>query len=419
VTDEDIISKGENLTRRADRGLLVSEFIAKGLLSRIKTTSIEVADAKGLHRYGPGRPSVSVAVHDARTFAATLRGGSAGLGSSYADGWWDCEDLTGFLQVLIRELSGVGRVADRWSRRLALFDAPLRRLRPSRRERDRANIRAHYDLSNQFFELMLDETMAYSCALFESPTTSLADASRAKFDRLCRRLELGPDDHLLEIGTGWGGLALHAAKNYGCRVTTTTISDAQFEYASRRVRDEGLSSLITVLNEDYRDLQGTYDKVVSVEMIEAIGWRQLDTFFTTCARLLRPEGLMALQAIVIDDRSYERAKHSDDFIKEFIFPGGFLPSVEAMIHSMTTTSDLRIIESYDIGRHYAETLRRWRENLLENDQAVHDLDLGMTFSRLWHFYLCYCEAAFLERHVSDVQLVLARERWRGSLHSTI
>ena len=257
--------------------------------------------------------------------------------------------------------------------------------------------------------------MAYSCAFFTDASVDLATASRAKFDRLCRKIGLGPDDHLLEIGTGWGGFAIHAAREYGARVTTTTISDAQFEYARQRVRAAGLDERVTVLNRDYRELTGVYDKVASIEMIEAIGWRQLDTYFSTCARLLKPDGMMALQAIVIEDRSYERAKTSDDFIKHFIFPGGFLPSIEAMSSSMASVTDLSIIDLEDIGRHYAETLRRWRANLSRHRQALDDLALGARFDRLWHFYLCYCEGAFLERHISDVQMVLAMPDWQAPL----
>jgi len=262
---------------------------------------------------------------------------------------------------------------------------------------------------------MLDDTMAYSCAVFEDPSMSLGEASAAKLERICRKLSLGPGDHVVEIGSGWGSFAVHAARRFGCRVTTTTISDAQYEYTAKLVVDAGLGDLVTVCNQDYRDLDGVYDKLVSIEMIEAVGWRELDTFFSTCARLLRPDGTMALQAIVIEDRSYERAKTRHDLVKRLIFPNGCLPSIEAISRSTTAASDLRIVNLEDIGRHYAETLRRWRANLEVNAGAVEALGLGETFSRLWHMYLCYCEAAFLERHISDVQVILARQGWRGRL----
>jgi len=385
------------------------------LLSRVTGGRVILHDDEGEHRFGSGELEAVVHVRDHRSYFEVMRHTSVGLGESYLRGWWDTDDLTTFLRILETSLLGVGQRLDRLARLTAPLSAPWRYVTSTNKTRDRDNIRAHYDLSNEFFALMLDETMSYSCAIFETPDTSLADASRAKIDQLCRDLRLGAEDHLLEIGTGWGGLAVHAATNYGCRVTTTTISDAQFSYATNLVRARGLEHRVTVLNQDYRDLEGTFDKVVSVEMIEAIGWRQLDTYFKTCARLLSPTGLMALQAIVIDDKSYERAKTHDDFIREFIFPGGFLPSIEAMIRSITSFTDLRVVGLRDIGVHYAETLRRWGENLEKNADEVAALDMGEEFTRLWNFYLCYCEAGFLERHVSDVQLLLAGHQWRDQL----
>ena len=342
-----------------------------------------------------------------------------GFGESYTDGWWDCDDLTLVVRFVVRNIAPLTRRLDA----LARFRAPLTKLRQRvariDKERDRANIRAHYDLSNDFYSLMLDDTMMYSCAFFADEQTSLYDASIAKMEKLCRKIRLGPDDHVVEIGTGWGGFALHAASLYGCRVTTVTISDAQFEFVTSRVAEARLAHLIEVRNEDYRDLRGTYDKLVSIEMVEAIGWRQLDTYFATCAGLLKPDGVMALQAITIDDYSYERTKDRDDFIKHMIFPGGFLPSLEAIVRSSSTVSDLRVVDVEDIGRHYAETLVRWRSNLAAHDAEVRDLALGEEFSRMWHMYLCYCEAAFLERHISDVQMVLARSQWRPSLGASV
>jgi cyclopropane-fatty-acyl-phospholipid synthase len=291
----------------------------------------------------------------------------------------------------------------------------LRRFRPPSKHVDRNNIQAHYDVSNEFFELMLDETMMYSSALFAEPGTGLATAQRAKLDRLCTKLDLGPEDHVVEIGTGWGGFACHAAAHYGCRVTTTTISDAQFRYASKRVVEAGLADLVSVQNSDYRDLDGTYDKLVSIEMIEAVDWRQHDTFFATCAGLLHDRGLMALQAITVEDRSFERAKNGTDFVREYIFPGGCLPSLEAITRSVRRATPLVVVDVEDIGRHYAETLRRWDENVVARAGEVTALGLDTRFQRLWHFYLCYCEGAFLERHISDVQMVLAMPDWRAPL----
>ncbi len=391
--------------------------VAHHLLDNLASGTILLVDEGRTRRIGQTPPVVRVEVHDPRSFAAVLRRGSVGLAESYADGWWDCDDLTALIQILARAVTPWSQRADRWARALAPVRAPWRHLDRRDLTRDRANVRAHYDLSNEFFALMLDDTMMYSCAIFEDPSMSLTAASTAKMDRLCRKIDLTANDHLLEIGTGWGGFALHAASHYGARVTTVTISDAQYDYTCRRVREAGLQDRVRVVNRDYREIGGVYDKLVSIEMIEAIGWRQQDTFFSTCARLLRPDGVMALQAIVIDDRSYERATTHRDFIKEMIFPGGFLPSIESIVRSSTASSDLRVVDLEDIGRHYAETLARWRANLDHNAHDVTALGLGERFRRLWRMYLCYCEGAFLERHVSDVQMVLTRGQWRAPLRT--
>lgn len=248
-------------------------------------------------------------------------------------GWWECEELTTLVRLLVDNLAGIGRVVDRiGAAARPLFDPPARLRRPDKRA-DRRNIRAHYDIGNDFYSLMLDETMTYSCALFERPGMSLHDAQLSKLDRICRLLGLSPSDHVVEIGTGWGSFAVHAASQYGCRVTTTTISDAQYRYATKRVADAGLSDRVVVRDLDYRDLRGRYDKLVSIEMVEAVDWREHDTFFSACAELLRDDGLAALQAIVIADESFERAKRHNDFIRRFIFPGGCLPSITSLTAS--------------------------------------------------------------------------------------
>jgi cyclopropane-fatty-acyl-phospholipid synthase len=297
-----------------------------------------------------------------------------------------------------------------------MFDLPSRLMAPGGAV-DRRNVQAHYDLSNDFFELMLDETMTYSCAVFEHAQVTLRDAQLAKIDRLCAKLELRPDDRVVEIGTGWGGFALYAAQHYGCRVTTTTISEAQRTYVAKRVAEAGLADRITVLGDHWRDLRGEFDKLVSVEMIEAVDWRHHDQFVARCAALLTDDGLAAVQAIVIDDRSFERAKRHRDFVRRMVFPGGCIPSVESITASLARATDLRIVDLEDIGRHYGETLKRWSANLETNAGAVERLGARTEFRRLWALYLAYCEASFLERHVSDVQLVLAKPAWRGGLHT--
>jgi cyclopropane-fatty-acyl-phospholipid synthase len=399
----------------ARAGTPVAAAFLRFMASHLRHGTLIVVGPDGTRRFGEGAPEVTMVVHDPAVYWSTLRQGSVGLGRDYADGLWDCDDLTTLTRVLNRGLRPVTAVQDRVGQVVGASTDWFRRFRPPTRHLDRHNIRAHYDVSNEFFALMLDDTMMYSSAMFTEPGMSLADAQRVKLDRLCTKLALGPDDHLVEIGTGWGGFACHAAAHYGCRVTTTTISDAQFEYASKRVVGEGLADRVTVLNQDYRDLTGTYDKLVSIEMIEAVDWRQHDTFFRRCAGLLRDDGLMALQAITIDDRSFERAKNGTDFVREYIFPGGCLPSLEAIGRSLRRVTPMTVVDVEDIGRHYAETLGRWHRNLAERTAEVEALGLDERFRRLWDFYLCYCRGAFLERHISDVQMVLAMPDWQAPM----
>lgn len=361
-------------------------------------------------------PEISVRSPAAWTAVAT--GGSSGLGRGFFSGGWSVDgldDLVVMVRVIIRNLEATERPQRMVHRFLApLLWARVRFLeRLGRRAADRQNIRAHYDLSNEFFSLFLDETMTYSCALFDSVETSLHEAQVAKLDRLCDRLRLTADDHVLEIGTGWGGFAIHAAREYGCRVTTTTLSRRQFDLATDRVARAGLADRVAVLNSDYRDLEGSFDKLVSIEMIEAVDWRQYPRFFAKCAGLLKPGGLMALQAIVIADRYFARAKQSRDFIKRYIFPGGCLPSVAAILETTSKVTDLGLVALDDIGSHYVETLRRWRAGLEAHANELKALGFDETVHLLFDFYFCYCEAAFSERRISDVQFLFARSRWRA------
>jgi cyclopropane-fatty-acyl-phospholipid synthase len=382
---------------------------------RMRGGTLTVVDGSGTHRYGAGTPMARMVVHHPSVYPAILTEGSVGFARTYADGLWDSDDLTALVRVLSHGLRPVTAVQDRVGSWWAGATDWARRWTPPDKTQDRDNIQSHYDLSNEFFALMLDETMMYSSAVFERPGMSLAEAQRAKLDRLCAKLDLGAGDHVVEIGTGWGGFAVHAARSTGCRVTTTTISQAQFEYASKRVADAGLADRVTVLGRDYRDLDGTYDKLVSIEMIEAVDWRQHDTFFRTCASLLKPDGLMALQAITVDDRSYARAKNGTDFVREFIFPGGCVPSVEAITRSLRRSTPMTVIDLEDIGRHYVETLLRWHRNVEERRDQVTALGLDARFQRLWDLYLCYCAGAFAERHISDVQMVLAMPDWKAPM----
>ena len=380
------------------------------LARRLDWGTVVIEDEAGTrHVCGAGAPTVEVRVHDDRAWSAIALRGSIGLGESYAQGWWDCDDLTSLLRILFAALRPATRTLDRIGTTTARFADPVRRVRTTRGARDRRNVRAHYDISNDFFALMLDPTMTYSCGLFEQPHVSLVDAQRAKLDRICRLLELTPEDEVLEIGSGWGSFAIHAASSYGCRVTTTTISDAQFDLARKRVASAGLTHLITVRPDHYRDLTGRYTKLASIEMIEAVDWRDHDDFFEVCSRLLDQNGLMALQAIVIEEGAFDRTKVHQDFIKRFIFPGGCLPSVTSLVSS-AARHELQLLELHDIGRHYPETLRRWRSSLDTRRERVNGLGLDEDFQRLWTFYLCYCEAGFIEGRVSDVQVLLSNRR---------
>ena len=351
---------------------------------------------------------MTLRVLDPRFYRHAAFGGSVGAGEAYIRGYWTCDDLTTLIRIMVLNRATLERMESGWAR----LHRPAMRLlhwlhRNSKRGSAR-NIAAHYDLGNALYQLMLDPTMAYSCGIFADEHTTLEQASKAKFDAVCRKLSLGPNERLLEIGTGWGGFAIHAAQNYGCHVTTTTISKEQFDYVRERVDRAGLSSRINLLFEDYRDLQGRYDKLVSIEMIEAVGARYLPTFFRRCSELLEHNGAMLLQAITIQDQLYKRALRSVDYIQRFIFPGSFIPSVTAMLRAISSATDLKLFHLEDIGPHYARTLAQWRRNFFAHLDEVRRLGYPETFVRLWEFYLCYCEVGFAERQLGDVQMLLTK-----------
>jgi len=350
----------------------------------------------------------TIEVRDPRFWSELAFGGSIGAGEAYMAGYWSADDLTALVRILLANRE----VLDGMETGLARLTAPLQKalhwLNRNTRAGARRNIAAHYDLGNDFFALFLDPTMMYSCAIFAHPEMSLEEAQRLRLECVCRKLDLEPTDHLLEIGTGWGGMAIYAAQRTGCRVTTTTISREQYALARERVAAAGLEDRVTVLLEDYRDLQGRYDKLVSLEMIEAVGHPFFDTYFAQCGRLLKDDGLMMLQAITIADQRYEAARRSVDFIQRHIFPGSTIPSVTAMLGSITRRSDMKLVDLEDIGPHYATTLRRWRENFFARLDEVRALGYPETFIRMWEFYLCYCEGGFEERAIGDVQMLLAK-----------
>ena len=396
---------------------MIARTLAMAILGRIRVGQLTVVEGDGETVFGSGAPQATVHVHDPRVWSQILRGGR-GMGETYMDGLWDTPDLTAVIRVAARNVGAIDDIRHR----LSPVREPFQRARSfwvrNTPARSRADISRHYDLGNELFSLMLDETMMYSSAVFERREMSLADASRAKLERLCSKLGLRSSDEVVEIGTGWGGFALHAASTRGCRVTTTTISREQREFAEARVRAAGLEDRVVVLGCDYRELRGTYDKLVSIEMIEAVGWKDFGTFFDRCGQLLRPEGAMALQAITIDDRLYAVEKASRTFIRSHIFPNGCLPSMEVIARSVARRTDMRIVDLEDITPHYAETLRRWRENFEAARARLLELGYDERFQRLWRLYLCFCEAGFTARRISDVQVMLAKPRWRGLLART-
>lgn len=388
-------------------------------LSGIEEGAITITDPMGKYVFGQfseGFPvAAAVRVYQPRFYARIAMGGSIGAAESYMDGDWATDDLPSLCRILARNSATL----DAMDKRLSDIQAPLLKayhwFNKNSRSGSRRNIAAHYDLGNDFFQTFLDETMAYSSGYFESDTDSLAQASINKFDRLCQKLHLNADDHLLEIGSGWGGFACHAAKTYGCKVTTITISREQLAITQERIREEGLADRVTARFCDYRDVTGTYTKIASIEMIEAVGHQYYPTFFKQCMRLLRRDGLLGLQAITIRDQQYNFARRNVDFIKRYIFPGGCLPSHTTLCNVATKHSDLALIRLDDMTPHYARTLARWRERFLANEPRIAGLGYSESFRRMWNFYLCYCQAGF-EEHLTGVsQLVYARPGYRAPL----
>ena len=389
------------------------------MLRRTSHGTLTIIEPGRRHTFGApaaAGPAVVATVHDKRFYRAVLRG-SLGVSKAYAEQWFDCDDLPELARLAALNMPTI----DRWRRVVQpLIAAPQTLLgwpRRNTRRRSLRHVAAHYDIGNDLFSLMLDETMMYSCAFFEQPTASLHEAQLTKLDRICRKLALGPGDHVLEIGTGWGGFAIHAASNYGCRVTTTTISAEQCQLASERVAAAGLENRVSVLLKDYRDIEGTFDKLVSIEMIEAVGWQYFDTFFERCAALLRLDGAMLLQAITIDERAYRVEKAKRSFANTHVFPGGCLPSLGVIASSVARVTDLRQVQLEDMTAHYVRTLRCWRENFLAQLDRVRSLGYDRHFERRWELYLAYCEGGFGGGRIADVQLLLAKPGYDGAAPS--
>ncbi|MNK31003.1 Cyclopropane-fatty-acyl-phospholipid synthase [compost metagenome] len=366
-----------------------------------------------------GEPSaqlrVTLWVDDPAFYRAVAAQGSVGAGESYIRGDWRCSDLVALVQLLVRNRDLLDGMEGGLARIGGWLLQGWNHLRRNTREGSRRNIAAHYDLGNPFFSLFLSPDLMYSSALYASPEDTLETASQRKLARICAQLQLTASDHVVEIGTGWGGFALYAAGQIGCRVTTTTISVEQYTLAKARVEAAGLQDKVTLLLKDYRDLEGQYDKLVSIEMIEAIGAQYLETYFATLTRLLKPDGLALLQAITIEDQRYQQARRSVDYIKRFVFPGSFIPSINAIMAAKTRSSDLQLIDQHDFGPSYALTLRAWRQRFLAQLPAVRAQGFDERFIRLWEFYLAYCEGGFLERSIGVSHLLMARPDYRPPL----
>jgi cyclopropane-fatty-acyl-phospholipid synthase len=384
-------------------------------LGALAAGRVVIRDGEG--QFVAGREDASaelcaeVTVHRPRFYRRLLTGGSLGAAAAYLDGDWDCDNLAGLFRATLR---GLGRDdLEGGSGAAALAARAWHWMRRNTPAGSRRNIRDHYDLGNELFALFLDDSLTYSSGIFESGTDSLEAAQFAKLDRICRKLELGPDDHVLEIGTGWGSFAIHAAGRYGCRVTTTTLSPAQYQVVAARVAEADLEDRITLLQTDYRELTGRYDKLVAIEMIEAVGADHLRPFFRTCAERLTAEGRMLIQVITTGEQYYADYRRSVDFIQRYVFPGSHCPSLGALVAASGDASDLRLTHLEDITPHYAETLRQWRHRFFQNEEAVRGLGYPERFVRLWDYYLQYCEAGFAERHIGDLQVMFARPGARG------
>ncbi len=390
------------------------------LLGRLHRGSLLLVEDNTEQVFGEPRQHAAVqatiVIRDPAAFTMVLGGGSLGAGEAYMQGLWESPDLLQVIRLFVLNMDLLNRMdsSGSWPRRIAARVFHL--LRRNTLQGSRANISAHYDLSNDFFKLFLDPTMAYSAAIYTPETTTLQQASENKFRHICQRLQLKPADHLLEIGTGWGGLAIHAARHHGCRVTTTTLSKEQAAHARAWIEREGLADRITVLEQDYRELTGQYDKLVSVEMIEAVGAEYYAGYFRQVSGLLKSNGLALIQAITISDQRFADSLGNTDFIKRYIFPGGQLPSNAVIAGHVASDTDMQLIGLEDITHDYARTLRAWRESFQAVLPEVRRLGFDETFIRMWRFYLCFCEGGFMERVIHTGQFLMAKPDFRTLPH---
>jgi cyclopropane-fatty-acyl-phospholipid synthase len=380
-----------------------------GVFSKFTYGQLEVVEGNE-HSYFPVSCSDvaikgKIHIHDVSVYRDFVKGGSIGAAEAFIEGKWSSPNLTNVIRLLAKAQQQTDSIESNKSWLNKFKNTITHWQNRNTQSGSKRNILAHYDLGNELYTRFLDPEMMYSSAIYPTETASLDEAQQFKLDTICQRLSLTKEDHLLEIGTGWGGLAIHAATHYGCKVTTTTISDAQFDYAKSRIDKLGLTEKITLLKKDYRELSGSYDKVVSIEMIEAVGYDFLPSFFKQCNDRLKEGGKLLIQSITIADQRFTHYKNNVDFIQRYIFPGGFLPSIKVLAEHLTEHSELVIESLDDIGLDYAKTLSHWRDNFLASWSTISTLGYDETFKRLWLYYLAYCEGAFLERSTSTVHLV--------------
>ena len=386
--------------------------IRNKLINKLNTFSsykINFTDNWGAWTIGEGDKIINVKILNSDFYLMLFSGGSNGIANAYIKGYWECDDLHELFRAFVKNIELLDSLETGYLKFDVLKNRFMYLLSSNSRSGSKKNIHAHYDLGNDFFKLFLDETMTYSSAIFESENSSLKDASINKLDHICKKLNLNETHHILEIGGGWGSFAIYAAQNYGCEVTTTTISQEQFQYMKKKFLDIGLSDKIHLLNEDYRNLSGRYDKIVSIEMIEAVGDQFLGTFFSVCSKLLIPGGQMCLQSITMPDDRYPKYLENTDFIQTYIFPGSCVPSLAAMKSALSRYTNLTVRHIENIAPHYSKTLLYWLNNFNRNESLIKKLGYDESFCRLWRYYLCYCAASFQEHYLGDLQILLNKE----------
>jgi len=398
----------KNILHRIARSLVFRQ------LKKIDTGYISIQEGNKKFSFGKkGNLSAHITVHDPRFYGALAFGGSIGVSEAFMQKYWSVNDLTKLIRIMAINQNAMDQLESLFNVFLKPILKCLHYLNQNSVKGSRINISKHYDLGNDFFSLFLDSTMMYSSAVFKNPQDSLYQGSMHKLEMICQGLELNAQDHVIEIGSGWGGFAIYAAQNFGCMVTTTTISKQQYLFVKQKIKDLKLTHKIKVLLSDYRHLKGQYSKLVSIEMLEAVGYQYYDTYFKVCSHLLKPDGIAFIQTITIADQRYEKAKHSVDFIQRYIFPGSCIPSLTALQNSITESSDLKIYQVRDIGDHYARTLALWRIAFFKRLSEVKALGFDDVFIRMWHFYLAYCEGGFKEKAISDIHLKLIKPDYRG------